>query len=233
MGWTPSGRHSRGRLRRAWRWEVEADGRAEGYTWCGLDGCPKLCKMETSNCRPTLHLGVKLQWEKRGFLCFFPSRIDGLRTESIVKSLEASWFWAILIKLTTESTTGLYNTTIDSSTKCDDLSDSLSLPDRLNHICLSFFQPISLSILPPQPPQKSWASLATAVGCLCVPYSIIKIDFLRRDLAAANRKILYTATRYRSETVGSRYSRIKNTSLLSLCKLAQENSLLLNSNREC
>lgn len=223
-----------------WRWEVEADGRAEGYTWRGLKRVAQNCvrwKRAIGGLRSTS--GWNCSERKRGFSLIFPPCIDGLRTESIVKSPEASWFWAILIKLTTESTYGPLRHHYSRSrqqTLSPDFSCFLShfLSLHLNHICLSSFQPISLSSLPPiPPPKKSWASLATAVGCLCVPYSIIKIDFLRRDLAAANRKIPYTATRYRSETVGRRYSRIKNTSLFSRYKLAQENSLLLNSNHEC
>lgn len=220
--------------------EVRGGGRWEGrrlhLAWT-QKGCSKLCKMEKSNWRPTLHLGVKLQWEKRGFSLIFPSCIDGLRTECIVKSPEASWFWAILIKLTTESTTSFYDTT---TVVADNRLSLLTFP-AFCHIFFRFVWITSVCLLsspflfpfPHPPPQKSWASLATAVGCLRVPYSIIKIDFLRRDLAAANRKILYTATRYRSETVGRRNSRIKSTSLFSRYKLAQENSLLLNSNHEC
>lgn len=222
-----------------WRWEVEADGRAEGYTWRGLKRVAQNCvrwKRAIGGLRSTS--GWNCSERKRGFSLIFPPCIDGLRTESIVKSPEASWFWAILIKLTTESTAGLY----DATTVVVDSRLSLLTFPAFFHIFFHFIWITSVCLLSspflfpvshPSPPQKSWASLATAVGCLRVPYSIIKIDFLRRDLAAANRKILYTATRYRSETVGRRYSRIKSTSLFSRYKLAQENSLLLNSNHEC
>lgn len=222
--------------------EVRGGGRWEGrrlhLAWT-QKGCSKLCKMEASNWRPTLHLGVKLQWEKKRFFSDFSSLY--WRSENreyrkvpwgvvILSYINKIDHWIDCGPLRRHYSRSRQQT-LSPDFSCF-LSHFLSL--HLNHICLSSFQPISLSSLPPiPPPKKSWASLATAVGCLCVPYSIIKIDFLRRDLAAANRKILYTATRYRSETVGRRYSRIKSTSLFSRYKLAQENSLLLNSNHEC
>lgn len=56
--------------------EVRGGGRWEGrrshLAWT-QKGCSKLCKMETSNWRPTLHLGVKLQWEKNRFFSDFSS----------------------------------------------------------------------------------------------------------------------------------------------------------------
>lgn len=56
--------------------EVRGGGRWEGrrlhLAWT-QKGCSKLCKMEASNWRPTLHLGVKLQWEKKRFFSDFSS----------------------------------------------------------------------------------------------------------------------------------------------------------------